>query len=135
MDFKNRGSMRKHEFILSLVVFIWIIFAIQIACKKVPGEMPSLVTINITDITSTSFSSGGLIFSSGGDHVISRGICLSENQNPEISDITTVDGTGKGSFTSTITGLKTGTTYYVRAYATNSFGTAYGNQYVISTAE
>ena len=114
--------------------FIGIIFPIQIACKKeLPEEIPSLVTINVTDITSTSFTSGGLVFSSGGDPVLSRGICLSTNKNPTISDIKTVDGTGTGSFTSTISGLMAGTTYYIRAYATNSVGTGYGNQYVITT--
>ena len=123
----NRG-------IIYLVVLIELIFVIQIACKKeLPDEIPSLVTVNVTEITSASFTSGGLVFSAGGDSVLSKGICLSTKQNPEISDIKTFNGTGTGSFTSTISGLMAGTTYYIRAYATNSVGTGYGNQYAVTT--
>jgi uncharacterized protein (TIGR02145 family) len=135
MDLKNHSCKNRNRAVFCPLLLIGIIFALQPACKKeLPGEIPSLVTINITDITSTSVSSGGLIFSSGGDPVISRGICLSTSQNPVISDSKTVDGTGKGSFASTFSGLMSGTTYYIRAYATNSIGTGYGNQYIITTA-
>ena len=58
--------------------------------------------------------------------VTERGVCWTTGLNPTISDNRTSDGTGTGSFTSTITGLNSGTTYYVRAYATNSVGTGYG---------
>ena len=134
MDLKTRNRKAKNRVIICLVVFTGIIFAFQIACKRVlPEEIPSLVTINVTDISSGSFTSGGLVFSSGGDPVVSRGICLSTQRDPTIADTKTVDGTGKGSFTSTISGLMAGTTYYIRAYATNSIGTGYGNQYVITT--
>jgi uncharacterized protein (TIGR02145 family) len=134
MDLKTRNRKVKNRVIISLVVLTGIIFAFQIACKKVlPEEIPSLVTINVTDISSASLTSGGLVFSSGGDPVLSRGICLSTQTNPTISDTKTVDGTGKGSFTSTISGLVAGNTYYIRAYATNKVGTGYGNQYVITT--
>lgn len=134
MDLKSHSCEEKNRIILYLVLFFGLIIASQIACKKVPGEIPSLLTLNVTDLTSASFSSGGLVFTSGGDPVLARGICLSTSQNPSISDTKTVDGTGKGSFTSTISGLIAGTPYYIRAYATNSLGTGYGNQLFITTA-
>jgi uncharacterized protein (TIGR02145 family) len=134
MYLTTRNWKVKNKVIICLVVFIGIIFFLQLACQRVlPEEIPSLVTVNVTDITSASLTSGGLIFSSGGDPVLSRGICLSTERNPTISDTKTGDGTGKGSFTSSISGLMAGTTYYIRAYATNSIGTGYGNQYVIAT--
>ncbi len=64
----------------------------------------------------------------GGATVTTRGVCWSTSQNPTTSNSKTTDGSGTGSFTSSLTGLTCGTTYYVRAYATNSAGTAYGSQ-------
>jgi len=95
---------------------------------KTPGITAALTTIDPTNITSISVSSGGNIPSDGGSPVMARGVCWSTNQNPTISDSKTTDGTGTGIFTSTITGLIPGSTYYIRAYATNGMGTAYGNQ-------
>ncbi|MEX2370465.1 MAG: hypothetical protein WD578_05610, partial [Bacteroidales bacterium] len=77
-------------------------------------------------VTETTAESGGDISDDGGATVTERGVCWSTNQNPTTADNKTSDGTGTGSFTSSITGLTSNTTYYVRAYATNSAGTAYG---------
>ena len=85
-------------------------------------------TITATSITATSASSGGNITADGGLSVTARGVCWSTSQNPTISDSKTADGTGTGSFTSSIIGLTPNTTYYVRSYATNSVGTGYGSQ-------
>lgn len=70
----------------------------------------------------------------GGVAVTVSGVCWSINQNSTIAGSKTTDGTGAGSFTSNITGLIANTTYYVRAYATNSVGTAYGNEISFTTA-
>jgi hypothetical protein len=127
----------KTRVFINLALIVIIIFSVQVACKKVlPQEIPSLVTINITELTTTSLTSGGLVFSSGGDTVRSRGICVGTAINPQVHDssaIKTVSGTGTGSYTSTVSGLMPGTTYYIRAYATNVVGPGYGNQYVVTT--
>ena len=72
---------------------------------------------------------------SGGATVTARGVCWSTSHNPTISNSHTTDGTGTGSFTSSITGLTAGTLYHVRAYATNSAGTAYGADVTFTTQQ
>ena len=91
-------------------------------------------TAAVSSITITTATSGGNIIADGGATVTARGVCWSTSTNPttELSTKTS-DGTGTGVFISSITGLTLGNTYYVRAYATNSMGTAYGNQVSFST--
>jgi uncharacterized protein (TIGR02145 family) len=98
-----------------------------------PPSVPILNTLSITSITDMSASGGGNIYSDGGEAVTMRGICWSKSANPTISDNHTVDGVGTGSFVSSLTELSPGTTYYVRAYATNKVGTGYGNEVSFST--
>jgi len=90
--------------------------------------IPSVSTNTITNITSTTATSGGNVTSDGGSPVTARGVCWSTSANPTISDAKTEDGSGLGNFPSSITNLTPGVNYYVRAYATNSAGTAYGNE-------
>ena len=87
-----------------------------------------ITTTAVTNITGTTATSGGNVISDGGAKITARGVCWSTSPNPTIADNKTIDGSGIGSFTSNITGLLAGTTYFVRAYATNSAGTAYGVQ-------
>lgn len=77
--------------------------------------------------SNTSITTGGEVIEQGASAVVARGVCWSTNRFPTIDDNKTVDGSGTGSFTSTITGLKPKTTYYIRSYATNNEGTSYGN--------
>jgi hypothetical protein len=95
--------------------------------------LPTITTSAASSITNTSANSGGNVVSDGGATITARGICWSTTQNPTISNSKTTDGTGTGAFTSAITGLTNGIVYYVRAYATNSVGTNYGNQVSFST--
>jgi uncharacterized protein (TIGR02145 family) len=90
--------------------------------------VPVLTTTAITTITQTSAVSGGNITDDKGSAVTARGVCWGTETNPTTANSKTTDGTGTGVFTSSITGLTVGTTYYVRSYATNNIGTAYGNQ-------
>ena len=90
--------------------------------------IPTLTTTAISSITSTTATSGGNVTLDGGATVTARGVCWSTSANPVATGSHTTDGTGTGTFTSNITGLTPGLTYYVRAYATNGIGTAYGNE-------
>jgi len=94
---------------------------------------PILTTTSISGITSSSASSGGSITSQGSSIVTARGVCWSTSQNPTISNSKTSNGSGTGTFTSSLTSLLPSTTYYVRSYATNSQGTAYGSQVSFTT--
>ena len=96
--------------------------------------MPTVTTANVTNIAMNTATCGGNVTNAGGGTVTARGVCWSTSSNPTISNSHTTNGTGTGSFTSSITGLSPNTTYYVRAYATNSAGTAYGNQRTFTTS-
>jgi uncharacterized protein (TIGR02145 family) len=95
--------------------------------------VPVLTTTDVTSITLISAVSGGTITSNGGALITTSGICWALTPNPVVTDSHTTDGTATGSFPGTLTGLSAGTTYYVRAYATNSAGTAYGNDVSFTT--
>jgi hypothetical protein len=99
------------------------------------STLATVVTVSNPSVSATSAESGGHISTDGGASVTARGVVWSTSQNPTVSLTTkTTDGSGVGFFTSSITGLQPGTTYYVRAYATNSVGTAYGNQVIFNTS-
>jgi uncharacterized protein (TIGR02145 family) len=95
--------------------------------------VPELTTTAVSSITGTTATSGGTITSEGGSAITARGICWDESAGPTTSDNYTYEGSGAGSFESTMTGLAQKTKYYVRAYATNASGTGYGNEIVFTT--
>jgi uncharacterized protein (TIGR02145 family) len=95
--------------------------------------MPSVSTTTGSNVTATSATTGGDVTQDGGTPVTARGVAYGTSSTPTTSGTITSDGTGTGVFTSTLTGLTPSTTYYVRAYATNSVGTAYGNVISFST--
>mgnify|MGYP000042851758 CR=1 FL=1 len=98
------------------------------------GVTPSLTTTAASNTTINSFTTGGTISSDGGNLVTYRGVCWSTSSNPTINDNRILSGTGTGTFTITLSNLNVATTYYVRSFATNSAGTAYGNERVITTS-
>jgi uncharacterized protein (TIGR02145 family) len=95
--------------------------------------VPSLTTRELLNITNTTATGGGSITNDGGSSISAKGICWGTSPNPTTLDSKTTDGTGTTTFTSFITGLSASVTYYVRAYATNSTGTGYGNQQTFTT--
>lgn len=96
-------------------------------------ELPSVTTTMATEITETSAISGGAVTDDGGTEVVARGICWSTSQNPTIDNEYTSDGAGMGDYQSVMTDLMPNTMYFVRAYATNSEGTAYGEEISFTT--
>jgi hypothetical protein len=110
-------------------------------CKKTDDNNSTtsqnavLSTATVNNITETTATGGGNVTSQGNSAVSARGVCWSISANPSTSDAHTTDGSGTGSFTSNITGLIANTLYYVRAYATNSAGTGYGNQQSFTTQQ
>lgn len=97
------------------------------------GEIPVVTTSSVIDITTDSAVCGGNVISDGGTSIISRGVCWSKTENPTTADSFTSDGSGTGVFESILTALDANTTYFVRAYATNSLGTAFGDQITFIT--
>lgn len=103
-------------------------------CFSFGNVVPYLKTANVKEIESSSAVSGGNIIYGGGSGIIARGVVWSKQRSPMVEfNSKTVDGSGIGTFTSDITGLDPNTTYYVRAYATNSTGTGYGEEKVFTT--
>ena len=96
--------------------------------------LPTVITLQATNVTGTSAQCGGNIPSDGGSAITARGICWSVSSNPTIDGDHTTNGTGAGTFYANLYDLQSGTTYHVRAYATNSIGTEYGNEVTFTTA-
>ena len=131
---KKQNSLIMIPQLLILVV----LFVFANSCKKDDNNntgIPVLSTTAVTDITQATATCGGNITSDGGATVTARGVCWSTGQTPTISDNKTTDGTGAGEFSSILSGLSPNTTYYVRAYATNSSGTGYGSTMSFTTQE
>jgi uncharacterized protein (TIGR02145 family) len=90
--------------------------------------LPELTTTMVSSISATNAASGGVITEDWGFPVTEKGVCWSPSQNPTINDDRSIDGAGSDVFTSLISGFSPEIFYYLRAYATNSLGTSYGNQ-------
>ncbi len=123
--------MKKQILVLAMAAFVAVSFS---SCKKDKKDPPAVTTTAVSAVSVASATSGGNVTAEGTSAVTARGVCWSTTANPSITDSKTTDGTGIGTFTSTITGLTPGNLYHVRAYATNGEGTAYGNDVTFTTA-
>jgi hypothetical protein len=94
----------------------------------------TVVTNTVSNITGSSALADGSVTNDGGSSVSQRGFCWSTLPNPTTANSYTASGSGLGTFTSSINSLTANTVYYIRAYAINSVGTAYGNQITFTTA-
>jgi uncharacterized protein (TIGR02145 family) len=103
-------------------------YGLQVTFKTLTSILPELTTTVASNITVATAVSGGNVMFDGGSAVIARGVCWGNEPNPTITNNKTSNGRGNGTFSSNLTNLVSGTTYYIRAYAANSLGTAYGSQ-------
>jgi hypothetical protein len=127
---------------LSLIIAFSILIFFT-SCQKDPENSNALIsdtyslavisTDSVTDITHNTAMSGGNITDDGGTEITSKGICWSTSPGPTIDKSIIVAGTGISPFKCSMMGLALGTTYYVRSFATNKAGTAYGNQVTFTT--
>lgn len=93
------------------------------------ADLPSIkLSRLVPDSNGSNASTVADVTDSGSSNITKKGVCWSENMVPTIDDSFTLDGSGAGEFNSNISGLDPNTTYYVRAYATNSSGTAYSKE-------
>ena len=128
--------MKKEYFYYLIVTLAFVTLTTLNACRpepepQTPGSV-KVTTSSVSNITETSAKCGGTVTASGYS-VGNCGLCYSELPNPTINSYITSDQMGTGTFTSTMSGLEPGTKYYVRAYATTSSGTLYGEQKEFTT--
>lgn len=125
--------MKKHLFLIAVICSIFV------ACGPKP-ELPTVTTNSVSDITDTTALCVGAVVDNGNVDITAKGFCWSTEQNPTLEDntvaaIVTREEAADEFFTATLLGLTAATEYYVRAYATNSEGTAYGENINFVTAE
>jgi hypothetical protein len=116
------------------LIFFMLLSSIFSRCRhEVVDKLPVVKTAALTEITSTTAKSGGIVISDGGASITSKGVCWSLRINPDTAEFLTSDGEGFEDFASTLTGLSQSTEYNVRSYATNLSGTAYGENIIFKT--
>ena len=109
-------------------------YGIETSFTTLTISKPTISTTTVNNISAYTASTGGTISSNGNDAIQQSGVCYSTSPNATISNSRTTDGSTSGSFTSQLSGLTPGTTYYVRAYATNAAGPGYGNETSFTTS-
>lgn len=114
-------------------LFLFVMVTLYACTPQETLLIADVSTGEITNITTTTANCSGNVIADRGFSVAARGICWNISGSPTISDFRTIDGTGLGTFTSNLSDLLPNTTYYVRAYATNSEGTAYGEEKSFTT--
>jgi hypothetical protein len=125
----------KHPF-FALIIIIITSTLLGSCKKKEVMSLPVLTTTVVTNITANSAQSGGQISSNGGSAISQSGICYAIHNNPSLSDSIVSNGaTTASSFTSSLVNLNANTVYYVRAFATNGDGTAFGNVDSFTTSQ
>lgn len=118
---------------LMLLLTLIVLFPVTGCNDANHSSMPELKTIEVSELTPTTAKSGGSFLSTSNDEIISKGVCWDVVPGLPLSDKMTMDGSGGNDFVSSLTGLNSGTKYYVKAYATTNEGTSYGNEISFTT--
>lgn len=105
----------------------------EITVKATGLDLPTVTTSNVSNVTASSATCGGNVTADGGSYVTERGICWGTSNLPTIDGSHQAMGQGNGTFTCNMSNLEPNNVYYVRAYATNNRGTAYGEQEQFTT--
>lgn len=130
--------------LLVRAAILFLVISFTSFCKKekdlkepeqviISNKIPEVKTFDVTSVAQTTANIGGNVVAEGSASVITRGVCLSTHTQPTIEDRKTFNGMGLNDFSGQVKALTANTTYYLRAYATNAFGTAYGNEVVFTT--
>jgi uncharacterized protein (TIGR02145 family) len=133
--------MKKHDRLSGYTLIIFLFLFLSSCAKKDSssnqntGSTPVVSTSAVSNITDVTATSGGNVTSQGSTAVTQKGVCWSTSQLPTISNAHTLEGAGAGNFVSSLSALTEKTTYFIRAYATNSAGTAYGNEIEFTTQD
>ncbi len=105
----------------------------MLTVKATGIDLPTVTTSNVTNVTASSATCGGNVTADGGSYVTERGICWGTSNAPTVDGSHQAMGQGNGTFTCNMSNLEPNNVYYVRAYATNNRGTAYGEQRQFTT--
>jgi uncharacterized protein (TIGR02145 family) len=126
----------KHAFmkIKAAIVLASVFLLTLSACRK-DTSVPEITTLSVQNIAYFTANCGGLVEDDGGLEITHRGVCWSTNPNPTINDDTTLNLNEKHYFVARLSGLEPSTTYYIRAYAINEKGTAYGKEITFTTLD
>ena len=123
----------KRKINVPMIVFVTACSLLFLSGCDKKSVVSVVTTLEVSGITHTTATAGGTVSRNTNDEVTSRGVCWGISTNPTIADSRTIDGAGNGIFTSSITGLTSGTTYHVRAYATIGDGIFYGEDVQFTT--
>lgn len=129
----NKVAWKRHKLNYILCAIFTISISLLISCNKDEISLPTVSTISVTNIATITATSGGNILSDGGNAIVASGVCWSLKQNPSTNDSISIDNSSNNEFSSSLSVLFPNTTYYLKAYATNSKGTAYGNEISFKT--
>ena len=117
-----------------------LVFCLVVSCSENDDNpasanitVPLLSTDSVSIVTAVSARCCGTVISDGGSPLTARGVCWCKNKKPTVDNDSMIEGSNTGCYSCLITGLTANTTYYVKAYATNSIGTGYGEELSFTT--